>query len=141
MSRAAVFQALTTDPELNALGINAQTLWPNFAIDSPPRDVKMFAVLRWRNRNPKMLDRGPTYLSVYFYQPRQNGSSYLNIDKAIERAKKVLTSMEHVAGGDGRTVTSIRASGGEGPDQIDAGYDAITKDIAFEVLSRPTVNP
>lgn len=134
MSRTAVFQALKNDPQLATMAPGG--VFVNYSMDQTPSRNKRFLLLRWEEpRFSPVLRKGPQRLTVWAHSPVQFSTDFVELDKILDRVKDVLTSMEHVDGGDGYIVTKVDFTGGGG-DLRDGGYETITKNSAFEVLFR-----
>ena len=147
MSRAAVFDALSGDTALNALGISEDTIFPNFSSDTRPVGNGAFLILRWEESTlysqtytgmQNGLNRAPRVLTVWAHIPIEVSTDFVRIDQILDSVDEVLLPMEHVEGSDGMTVTCIRPSG-KSADQKDEGYNTITRNAAYGVLSRPTL--
>lgn len=136
MARAAVYAALKNNPTLQAMNVK---VFPNYALDRPPSRQYPFLILRWEEQVPRIgVRRGPTVLTVWAHCPTSYSTDYSVVDALLNVVDNVLTTMEHVDGNDGQTVTEIRWTG-RGSDMKDPGYETITKTSAFEVLYRATV--
>lgn len=138
MSRAAIYTALTTDPQLIALGIGPDEVFVNHALDTPPRDGK-FVIIRWAEHNPRGAlgkhKRGPRNMVVWAHIPREESLDHADLDPILNRIREVLEGLTHVAGSDGYTVTMVTWTG-DSADLTDIGYDTIVRNAGFEVLSR-----
>lgn len=135
MSRQAVYAALNLDSELHSLGIPQGNVFPNWSMDGSPTRDALFLILRWEENPIVGIFSGPRILTVWAHCPRNIATDFAVLDLILRRVKTILTSMEHVAGTDGYTVTTIRATG-EGGDLTDPAYDTITRNSAFQVLFR-----
>lgn len=135
MSSAAVFQALARDPQLNALGITADAIFPDYVAEVVPRNG-MFLILRWGSQDYRSsVQTGPVDLTVWVHQPAEQGSDYGNINKVRNRVRAVLEGMEQATGSDGYRVTSIGYAGASG-NLYDPGFKTITKNDRYMVLMR-----
>jgi len=138
VSRAAIYRALTTDPQLISLGIGPDEVFANHSLDTPPRTGK-FVIIRWAEHNPRGAGgrhkRGPRNMVVWVHIPREQTLDHAEIDPILNRIKTVLTSLEHAPGTDGSTVTMVTWTG-DSADLTDIGYDTIVRNAGFEVLSR-----
>lgn len=135
MSRTAVYQAIITDEDLNDLDIDEDTVFPNYTKDESPVRGKPFLILRWEERPMRGNLQGPQILTVWAHWPKEDSTDYSKLDEILKRITDVLVAMEHVNGGDGNIVTSVRFTG-YGRDLLDPGYQTITKNSAFEVQFR-----
>lgn len=132
-----MYEALCTDPGLEALGITEDEVFANYAMDHSPSRDKRFLILRWEeSRFTPVMRKGPQRLTVWAHSPVQLSTDFIKLDKILDQVKTVLTAMEHVEGADGYVVTNIVFSG-SGGDLRDPGYETITKNSGFEVLFRP----
>lgn len=135
MSSAAVFKALTTDPELVSLGLGISSVFPDYTAETVPREGR-FVILRWGNQQYRgPVQTGPTVLTVWVHQPTNMGSDFTVINKIHQQIRRVLTSMELVEGTDGVVVTSAHFDGLGGAMQ-DPGFHTITKNAGYRVLLR-----
>lgn len=143
MSRSAIYQALSNNAELNALGITAETIFPGYSLDGTPTRTSPFLILRWGEHGyilPGDVEssrpaRGTRTLTIWAHSPREVGSDYYLLDLILKHTKDVLTAMEQVNGDDGYVITCVRATG-EGSDLSDPAYNTIMRNSAFEVLFR-----
>lgn len=136
MSRVAVYQTLanSNDPALAGVGI-----WPNYVMDTPPSRTEPFIILRWGNqeiRNGRGAARGPRILDVWLHIPVQKSQDHADIDVMLDAVRRELTGLvdRHVVHIDGYRVTDVRFTGA-GADFKDPGYDTITRNATFEILS------
>lgn len=149
MSRDVIWNVITTDTELNALGIDSSAVFPNYANDKRPRDDGPFIILRWENQSylgastlggfgsGTGMGRGPRDLTVWAHLPREISSDFTRLDEILDRLDDILSPLEHVDGDDGYTLTCVRATG-RGGDSTDDGYSTITRNAGYKVLSRRT---
>lgn len=153
MSRAAVFRALADDPELNGMGVREDTIFPNYAMDQSPTRKGMFVILRWTAQDfaggssirsarsfrgtAVTKGRGARNFEVWVHCPKELANDFGDIDVVLDRIEDVLLGMEHVKGADGQTVTCIQSTG-RSPDTLDQGFDTVSRNASFEILSRPT---
>lgn len=136
MGRVAMMELLSTDATLNALGINANHIWPNFALDISPRQDGIFLILRWGGVSSRFGDPGGTRsVRVWAYQAIQLGTDYANIDKVLGAVTDLLTGTIHYTGTDGSAITAADFRG-YSEDLKDQGYDAIARNAEFTVLCR-----
>lgn len=136
MSRSAVYDALANDVELNGMGITEDTIFANFSFEERPTGPDPFLILKWESQAlVNGIHRGPRTLTIWAHIPKESSTDFGDIDVILDRVSDVLVAMEHVTGGEGNVVTSVRAMG-TGTDHVDPGYDTIARNAAFEVLSR-----
>lgn len=132
MSRAAVNTAIENSAVLAGLGLVAGATYAANALDATKE--RPFVVMRWENRPKSFGDRGVQGLTVWVHdQP----GDYTRVDKMLAEIRSVLTSMVHVAGVDGMTVTQIDWTG-DSADLWDDGFRTITRNAGFSVVSRPS---
>jgi hypothetical protein len=133
-ARFAVFTLLTTDPELNDMGIDADHCWPAHALDNPPR-TGPFLVLRWEETTTEFNTFGAReVLTVWAHCPKEISNDFVPLLMMLKRVMFLLLSAEHVVGEDG-VLTKVDYQG-MSPDLRDEGFSTITKNAAFRVLSR-----
>jgi hypothetical protein len=130
MSRAAVNLALSTNLDLLVLGLQPEQTYAANAIDTPIE--KPFIVMRWEEVTPAFKDKGTQGLTVWVHDEL---GDYTRIDLMLEKVKEILTAMVHVAGSDGRVITLIEWTG-DSPDFWDDGFNTITRNSGFRVVSR-----
>lgn len=139
MSRAAVLQALREDADLNAL-VPPENVLTNWSKEGRPNILSPggFMVLRWEatSRAFKKI-AGPRDLTIWAHWPVEKSTDFTHIDAILNRTKDVLCDIEDTVGGDGYTVTCVDYAGESG-DVNDPGFQTITRNMTFRVLSRPT---
>ncbi len=147
MSRAAVFHALTTDEELKSLGINENTVFPNYSMDERPTDDGPFVVLRWQEETGTFTSLGivqlprfenvgpPRRLTIWVHYPVEITTDFDQVDDIMDLIDGILLNMYDVDGDDGWVLSCVRATG-RGGDAKDEGFQTITRDAGYEVLSR-----
>ncbi len=137
MSRAAIFDALTTDTALNSLGITSDSVFPNYSLDERPVNNGPFLILRWGTGNGKFWDNveGLRALNIWAHYPLEVTEDHHDIDLLLKAVDSVMLSMEQVSGVDGKTVTCVRATGCSN-DMKDEGFQTISRYNSYEVLSR-----
>lgn len=146
MSRALIEQLLTTDAELNAMGINSDTVFNQHDIDERPFDDRRFIVLRWEEatnfsqsytgmRNG--INRAPRMLTIWVHSYSKWSTDFEAIDSILDRIDDIFDSVIGQPGSDGYTVTVIRNSGRSG-DLKDDGWQTVTRNGAYAVLYRRT---
>lgn len=149
MSRDAVYRAIVDDEELNELGINVSTVFPNYASDDRPSDSGLFLILRWESQpylgastlggfgSGTGMGRGARDLTIWAHLPKEESSDFTRLDAVLDRLDELFREMEHVAGADGYTLTCIRPTG-RSSDFRDNGFDTITRNAGYKVLARRT---
>jgi len=135
MSRAAVYSLLVGDTELSALGITASTIFASNAVDTVT--ASPFLVLRWEEQTARWgiaNQRGKQLLTVWAHD---RTGDYSRINAILKRVETILTLALHVPGTDGMTLTQCEWRG-ESSDLYDDGFKTITRNSAYDVVSRQT---
>lgn len=136
MSRAVIFNKLTTDTGLLALGINSNTVFPNWSFNEAPTRSGPFIVLRWEENSSFFQEvSGPRVLTVWVHYPVEVSTDFNKIDTILDAVDSVLLPLTHVVGTDGKTLTCVRGTGRSG-DFKDDGFQTITRNAGYEVLYR-----
>ena len=133
MSRAAAYALLVGDSELSALGVTAQTVIANNAVDTM-REIP-FVVLRWeevQTRWGKAGSRGKQRLTVWAHD---RSGDYTRINTVLDRIKVLYEPVQHLVGVDGRTITQFDWVG-ESADLYDDGFKTICRNHAYDVVGR-----
>lgn len=142
MSRAAIYNALTTDPTLIALGFHGEpnaTVLVNFDGDQRPSDT-IFMALNYQNEDWSLLfKRSIKHLMVWVHCYREYSTDFTIIDKAIDAIDKVLTNLVQVDGSDGYTLT-LAETESKSRDLRDDTYQTICRSVSYRILSRETVS-
>lgn len=133
MSRAAVQALLEGDAALHALDLQASAIYGSSALDTPPDEV--FAVIKWEETVAAFGNRGGQSLVIWVYD--RGTTDYVRLDKITRRLRELILGAEHLVGLDGMTLTCATWNGFSG-DLFDDAWDAITKNVSFTVVSRPT---
>lgn len=136
MSRAAVFDALVGDVELNSI-VPSANVFPNYSRDESPGRGEPFIILRWGPDEVPKFDRGnhTRDCTVWAHLPNELGSDFTLLDTILERVQEILEGLEHAPGSDGYTVTNIKWQG-SGSDNQDDGYSTTSRNAIFTMLSR-----
>lgn len=137
MSRAAVFDAITTNEELNSIGINENSVFHNYSLEERPINAGPFIIFRWGEVDSPPFNgvKSPVRLTLWTHWPLEETNDFSKIDKVIDICDSVLSDLTDSSGIDGYTVTCIRPTGRSG-DLKDDGFQTITKNAGYEVLSR-----
>lgn len=137
MSRAAVFTVLTEDEDLNDLGINEDSVFPNYSLDECPVADGPFLILKWEGQeaNPFGKVKSPVVLTIWAHYPADVSEDFADLDLLLDAVDAALETLDDTEGEDGYTVTCVRATG-RGGDLKDEGFHTIAKNSAYEVLSR-----
>lgn len=135
MSSAAVYKALTSDFDLSTMGIDGDSVFSDYSSRAVPREGK-FVILRWGDQQyVSEVKTGATFLTVWVHQPESMGSDLTEVNKIHARICQVLTNMEHVAGEDGISVTSVNFDGLSSSIR-DPGFHTIARNAGYRVLLR-----
>lgn len=137
MSRAAVFTVLSEDEDLNTLGITEDSIFPNYSLDVSPRDDGPFLILRWEGQeaNPFENVKSPMILTIWAHYPIAVSEDFADLDVLLDDVDAALDTLDDTDGDDGYTVTCVRATG-RGGDLKDESFQTITKNSAYQILSR-----
>ncbi|AYN57965.1 tail terminator [Mycobacterium phage Fowlmouth] len=137
MSRAAVFDAITSDSNLNSVGLNADTVFHTWSSDERPVSTGAFAMLRWGTQGAPYWQqvKAPVNLMIWIHYPEVVTNDYGKIDKILDRIDSVLSAQRDVVGSDGYTLSFVRL-GGRSADLVDDGFSTITKYAAYQVFYR-----
>lgn len=94
--RDYVWQLLRFDPDLNAMGINASTLFSGGAADSPAANLTKWMAIRW-GLEEAPLGRDTTsrrrFLSIWAYERKRD---FTEVDRMLYRARQVLYPIKAV---------------------------------------------
>jgi len=146
MSRAGILTALRNYSPLTSV-VPANAIVPNYSRDERPSKDGPFIIIRWEESTlysqtytgmSNGLDRAPRTITVWAHVPRENTTDFWVLDNILNLVDDALVYLEHVDGGDGYTITCVRKSG-RSRDLVDEGYNTITRNAAYGVLSRATV--
>ena len=147
MTVKAIFDTITADAELNALGIDESTVFEIQSLDERPVHHGPFVVLKWEestiytsaySASLNGIDRAARTLQVWVHISWDETREYDLIDTILNQIDIVLDAMEHVAGDDGYTVTLARKSGRSG-NLVDEGYKTVARNAVYGVLYRETL--
>lgn len=140
-----MYDAIVNDEGLNALGIDGDTVFANYSLDEPPTDSSPFLILRWENEDaPVIVDpalpvvKNTRLLTIWAHYPVAVSTDFNRIDAILDGVEDVLRPMEHVEGEDGETLTCVRVFG-RSPDFKDDGFQTISRNAIYQVLSRKGV--
>lgn len=133
-ARAALATLIGTDPQMNMLGLDQESVFGSNATDSPPR-THMFAVIHWDDapRQPGGLSK--YMVTVWFHIPREVERDYGKIDLALLRIKELSRTLEQLEGADGWVLTAMSWQGSS-PDLPDDGYNSLTRFAQFACACR-----
>jgi hypothetical protein len=129
MGRAAVMELL-----VSGLPMDADRVWPNFALDGPPSGPGVWVVLRWGAEQVRFGARGGKRdLNIWAYSRRADSTDYEVLDQVLFKVEYLLTHTVHYTGNDGSKFITADFQGFS-EDLLDNGYDAIAKNARFVVL-------
>jgi hypothetical protein len=146
MSRAVVYEAISTNADLVALGFSSENVEVNYDGDQVPKvtgsdsDIPggMFIVIRWGEEDVQpVFNKGPINFEVWVHMLRQRSTDYDHVDRVINILADSLSDIINVAGADGQTVTLIDL-GTKSGDYRDEAYDTLCRYVSFKMLSRAT---
>lgn len=144
MSRTAVFDTLVNDSDLNALGIDENSVFQNWNLEKRPIAQGPFVILRWETTDPPVFrdaDAGDVKsavrLTLWANYPLEMTNDFSKLDNLLDLCDGALGRLRDTAGTDGYTVTCVRAMG-RSSDLEDDGFQTITKNSGYEVLARRT---
>lgn len=132
-ARAALFSLISTDAQIQLLGLSADSIFGSNATDSPRRD-SMFAIIRWEDA-PLSGGRSVYITSIWYHMPKEIERDYGKIDLAILRTKELMKGVEHLSGGDGWALTAATHLA-DSPDLYDDGYNSLTRYTQFRCACR-----
>ncbi len=139
MSRAAFFTSITSDDDLNDLGINDNTVFHNYSLEERPVDNGPFVILRWGEDaglswgSEKL--RAPVQLVAWVHYPIKLTNDYGKLVNILDKMDDLIFDMRDVAGVDGYTLSFVKI-GGRSADLLDDGFETIVKTASYEVHSR-----
>jgi hypothetical protein len=125
VSRAAINTALLAAP-----GVSVDQVWAANALDTPT--AWPFIMHRWEETAVAFGLVGTETVTIWVHD---KPGDYSQINAIIAWMKTALTSMVHVDGGDGYIVTCVDWTGESG-DLWDDGWETITRNASFRVVSR-----
>lgn len=128
--RQFYFGLLSADTNLNLLGINADTLYPNGAPDSPTSPV--FATLRWGPETNQGLNRAARGhdVSLWVYDV---DADYTRIRAILKRFCDVMETTPGQPTGDGFIIGLDW--GGSGEDGYDDIYQRFTRPASYTIIA------
>lgn len=136
--RDYIWQALRIDSQMNALGINAQSLFGTKAPDSPAATLQKWMVIRWGTEDPPP-GRDTTsrrrFVSFWAYDRRKD---YTDIDKMLARTREIvypLAGIHH--NGTGGFITEV-SDNGYSEDSWDDAYNANTRNWSATIIASGT---
>ncbi|QNJ55329.1 tail terminator [Gordonia phage LittleFella] len=108
-------------------------VFPDYTMETVPRDDGPFLILRWGNQNvTPAVRRGPHTLTVWAHEPIEYTTDYTEIVNLLRSAQAVLEG-NISTGADGVVVTDVAFQGDSG-NLIDPGFRTITRNSTYRVL-------
>ena len=137
MSRAAFFDLLTSNPELNALNINEDTVFPNYANEERPSDSTPFIILRWgeTGRPNWGSAKSPEPVTIWVHWPAELTNDYTKLITILDKIDDVVRGARDVVGQDDYTLSFVEVLG-RSADFLDQGFNTIAKNGTYQVFSR-----
>lgn len=130
--RYLIYHALSGDSDLVNLGVASDQVYGNWGLEKAPRNGH-FLVIRYEEQNVQMSGRGPSAVTVWAHRPFEMGSTFTSLDKILDRVKVILEGLVGQSD-DTYRISSVKFNG-FGPDFKDPGYDTLSKNAGFEILS------
>lgn len=134
--RTLVYDTLKVDAQLIALGIDEDSLYPNFSADSPAADQQRWVVLRWGVVEPPFAPQVPVRpqtLTLWAYDRERD---FAAIAAILRRCRTLLTDLSAVWTGDGHLLEIQQTGSSE--DLWDDGYQAVTRNEAYRMVASGT---
>jgi hypothetical protein len=120
--------SLAPGGELRDLGFEAA--YAGNSVDTPAENA--FIIVRWEETPQAFGRTGKQRLTIWLHSRDRD---YADIDTGLEVVKNLLESAVHLPGADGWTLTQADWRG-DSQDLYDDGYETITRNSAFDVVSR-----
>ncbi len=127
-ARVALSERLAGDSQLNALGINAASIFNANDVDSP--EARPFVIIVWGDEARPFGGAGRRSVSVWAHDA---GTSYQVIDQILSRVQELIDSSVHITGTDGSRISVFNYQGSSG-DLVDDGYGTVTRYASWEAL-------
>jgi hypothetical protein len=144
MARAAVLDAILADQCLIDLGFDASNVLVNYNASQRPTDTT-FMVLHWDQETPgirgddTMLYRSFKLLTVWVHVYKEFSTDFVRIDAVLDALDVLMTSLIHVEGADGYTL-SLAEVGQRSRDLRDDAYQTICRSASYRILDRVTAS-
>lgn len=151
MSRAVIYDALTTDSRMVALGFHVNTsanpevdnanVLVNYDGEQRPSDT-MFITIGWEEddevlRGDDNNTRKFWNFTLYFHMYDKFSTDYMRLIALINTVDEIFEELIHVPGDDGYTLTLIE-TGSRSRDLKDESYETICKSANYKLLCRET---
>jgi hypothetical protein len=132
--REYVWRVLSLDPQMNALGINPDSLYSNNAPDSPAKDQRVWAILAWglEEAPPGRDTTSRRRFLVFWVYCREN--DFKKIEPVLWRARTLLYPLKAVNYAPGGWITEV-TDGSLGEDLYDPAYEASTKSLNLTIIA------
>jgi hypothetical protein len=139
--RDYIFSLITTDSELNELGINANSTFTSNTLDTP--QIRPMCILRWQTTNPGLIATregagvakfpiNQRILTVWIHEDIAKGD-YTRIDASLKRLRDLLTGVEGVNVGEvGAWLQGINWEG-DSDDLEDVEQRTLTRNAQFRL--------
>lgn len=138
MARDAVWSLLNQDAQLNAMGLNAATILPNFTGDQRPTANGPFMSIRWgtTDYDGQVQRNTDKRFDLWVHFPNEITTDYVRVDRVIDRIDEIFEAANdvEVVGGDGMVLTSIEPEGRSG-DLEDSVYQTICRSASYKAHS------
>lgn len=136
--RAFLFTLVANDPELNALGYNADNGFSSWAPDSPPGDL--FWVLRWGVESegvPGQRGRGRVTSRDATLWAYDRQTTYDTINAVLKRWQAMIGTLEAVrTGGDANDGAVLGTTwNGDTEDSYDDIYNALVRASSYTIIA------
>jgi hypothetical protein len=143
MSRAAIYDAILADPDLQALGFDKDSVKVNYDGDQRPTDT-MFMVLSWGNeaeglRGDDVFSVPLKTLTIWVHVYKQFSTDFVRIDSVFDILDGLLGGMINVDGADGVTLSQA-IPGLRSRDLRDDAYQTICRSSSYRILDRATAS-
>jgi len=135
-----IYDRLSVDGQLNAIGFNASNIWHTQTVDSIDKGVQLFMLLTWRDRLPGVAgQRGAirSYeqnLDVFIYSREKD---WTPIRAACKRLQEIADEIAGEPTGSDPADGFICAAewGGETSDSYDEVYEAMSRIAAITFIA------
>lgn len=140
MSRAAVFNLLANDSQLNSIGFDVNSIHHNYTLEERPNDTP-FIILQWGTEDPPPFDdpdnptRSAERLSLWMHFPVTVTEDFSEIKHGLDRCDTVFRAARDIVGNDGYTLSFVRIIG-RSSDFRDPGYETISRNAGYEIYYR-----
>lgn len=138
-AREAYARLVYEDAGMQGLGFTEGRVWSSNALDTPDRDGP-FIVVNIDAQEKVFGTTGRDTVSYWVHVPREISRDYNIIDLAIEQLKMLMTTVAHLTGSDGWSLTCgtwIDTS----RDLTDEAFNTIVKFVTFGAATRSLVTP